>query len=971
MVRFGPRFCRRWWVGTPVVAALLLLRHVSVPAEGFDLGPLDIGMRLLKLSTRDLRVKPEYVEDQIGGDDLRLEYVSDGLRGAVGAAARAQELGSQLAEGADLARTVEELSALLDEGRVPIEPPSPPLDPRAPLAVALQNPGRRGEVPTGALPQEVAPKLPLELRLAVAELIYGVARADQTLARTLRDLPPEDLKLLEEVLPGVLVQERSKGDAAQALRVAARLDARAIVSATAALTSSVCTARELLGQVARNEAFMASAGAAEPTLFSQDTEYGRIVIAGTGDNVHETPAAILIDLGGRDRYEMAPTEAAPGPRVRVLIDLSGDDTYAPAGAFGPSAALLGISMLVDEAGNDDYTAREPYAFGAALCGAGILVDASGNDRYMSVVFGEGAAMFGLGLLLDGAGDDVYEAELYAQGFGCVKGVGALLDAAGKDRYQAGRTFSFTSQSGERVLACAQGFGLGLGALGAPGGVGILADGEGADVYTADTYSQGAAWWYGGGLLYDQSGDDQYQGAQYTQGAGGFLSIGCLLDEAGNDRYSAAERGQGFGLERGIGILRDAAGDDSYTADRLAQGAAMNSGIGMAIDLADTDTYVVREEGEGFVPRGDALGTIALFGDGGGTDSYAGRNRNNLCWSDGQLGIGVDTDTGDLTRMRAILPIASGRLALAPRQPTGAVELMPIPGVEPPAANLDELWLQAVQADDLRRQREAKYTLARLEEQAVPFLVAKLGDEDENCVRVAQGILEEIGTAAVPELVRLMDEGTEREARAAMAALGTISDPRAAGHLVRQAKSPRWRTRAAAAGGMGAQYGEDTRLALEQLLRDSDEDVRRSAVVALRRRGETESAEAVAGLLGDPVYSVRAAAADTLVALVSLGVRCPPHVFSLVGSGQQEIRHLSIETCGRLGGRQSVTMLVGLLKSDDWADRAFAAEAICRIGDQEACDALRAALAEEINGLVQAKARTAMKVTRLCEPLDTE
>ncbi|MBM3498050.1 MAG: HEAT repeat domain-containing protein [Armatimonadetes bacterium] len=936
--------------------------------EAFDLGPLAIGMELLKVSTRDLRVKAGYVDDAVGGGDLRLPFVADGLAGVVGWATGAQALGSNLTQSPDAPLAVEALTALLGEGRVTAEAPAEPLNPQAPLAAALRDSRKRGP----ALPSlglgDAEPSLPLELREALAELIYGAVRADEVFGRALKDLPPEDVALLQEVLPGVHLQRRKDDEVTQALRAAARLDMRAVVSATAALTASVTAARKTLSRLEDNQAFLRSPTAAAPVLLSQETDLGPVTVAGTGPNVHSGSEAILVDLGGADRYEMSASQPGPSPRVRVVVDLGGDDTYSPTGSFGPSAALLGLSILVDEGGDDDYTARDPYAFGAALAGAGLLIDAGGNDRYMGVVFGEGAALFGLGLLLDGGGDDAYEAELYAQGFGSVKGVGALIDAGGTDRYLAGRTYPVAGQSGQRVLACAQGFGLGMRPpINAPGGIGILADAEGKDTYTADTYSQGAAWWFASGLLFDREGDDQYQGGQYSQGAGGFLALGALLDEAGHDRYSAAERGQGFGLERGVGLLRDASGDDGYAADRLAQGAAMSNGIAVALDLRGEDAYLCREEGQGFVPRTDAPGTLALFGDGQGADSYAGRDRNDLLWSDGWLGLGLDTDGGDPTRMRADLPAVSGRVSLVSRQPTGSVDLMPIPGEAPPPLDLEARWSEYLQATDGRGRREALWAFESTPEQAIPYLVGKLSGPDEEQLRAAQDILAQIGTAAVPELLRLMDEGTEREARVAMAVLTMIGDPRAAGHLARQAKSPRWRTRAAAAGGMGEMAGEDTRLVLEQLLRDPDEDVRRGAVVALRRRAEIDSAEAIAGLLGDPVYAVRTAAADALVALVALGARCPTHVFSLVGSGQYDTRLLSIETCGRLGSREAGVILVPLLASPDWADRAFAAEAICRIGDPRACEALRAMLANETNGLVQAKARTAMRATRLCEP----
>jgi HEAT repeat protein len=468
------------------------------------------------------------------------------------------------------------------------------------------------------------------------------------------------------------------------------------------------------------------------------------------------------------------------------------------------------------------------------------------------------------------------------------------------------------------------------------------------------------------VLLDRAGDDQYQGGEYSQGAGGFLALGYLLDDEGRDRYGATERAQGFGLERGLGLLWDASGDDSYAADRLAQGAALTGGIGLAVDLTGDDAYLPGESSLGSVPEGDTSHAVALFVDGAGEDSHAGRDRDDLCWSGGPTGIGVDTEAGDLTRLRTSLPMGTGRLPFSSRQTLGPTDLRPVPGDLPPSTDLDQLWGQAAQSEDFRRRRDAVLAFSRLGEQAVPFLIAKLGEVDETQVKLAQEVLAQVGSPAVPELLRLMDEGTDREAAIAMGALARTDDQRAGTYLTRQAKSPQWRTRAAAAGAMGGQGGEDTRLALEQLLRDTDEDVRRAAVVALRRRGATDSAEAISNLLGDPVFAVRFAAADALVALVALGGRCPPHVFSLVGSGQPDIRYLSLETCGRLGSRQSLPMLISQLQSRDWTDRAFAAEAICRLGDPSACSALQGLLEAESNGIVLGKARAALKATRLCD-----
>ncbi|MGQ9733094.1 MAG: HEAT repeat domain-containing protein [Candidatus Zipacnadales bacterium] len=949
-----------------LVFLLLTAGSIAWSTDAFDLGPLDVGLKVLRLSTRDLRVKPEFMDDQIGEGALRLRVVTDGLRAAIPSAAHAREIGSVLAA-TNLQRSVEFLLNLLDEGQVSIEPPTLPLDEQAPLVNALTDLTAQGLTTTVTVGSDVN-RLPPEVQRAVAVLLYGIAQANTLLTSTLRNLSPEDATLVRETLPAILVEERpsTRGATLKCLRTVAQLDLSNIVSATATLTGTVCAAREHLSHFEPVLPDNAPETTSTP-LFTCKTEFGPVIICGTGNDIHTITPALLIDLGGNDRYEINSPEEDDSPPISIVLDLSGDDLYTFSTSFGPSATLLGLSMLVDEEGNDIYTARSPYAFGAALCGSGILVDAAGNDQYLGVVFGEGAAMFGLGLLFDENGDDIYQGGLYAQGFGSTKGVGALIDHSGKDTYRAGQTYPLTQKGTERWLACSQGFGLGLRGAGTPGGLGLLIESEGDDLYIADTYCQGSARWFGAGLLFEQKGDDQYEGGEYAQGAGTFLAIAYLLDEGGNDRYNATQYAQGFGRDHGIGILRDAEGSDSYTASRMAQGAALASGIGLSVDLTGADVYMVRHEGEGFVPPGESLATVALFADGAGNDTYAGPHHDNLCWSQRGLGLGIDQEGNDFASLRADLPITAGRGILPPIRSPLTRTLLPIPGDVPVDVDLDALWTQATQSEDPTARTEAIRMLVRLREHGAEYLAPKLADPNEMTAQVAQETLALMGSPAVPALLKVMEEGSEAEAHAAMSVLSRISDPRASGHLLREAASPLWRRRAAAAGGMGAQLGEDTRKALERLLRDEDEDVRRSAIVALRRRGEKASAEAISGLLGDPIFAVRFAAADALVHLVALGARCPSHTFSLVGSGRAEERHLSIETCGLLGSRQSLQMLIGLLDSPDWADRLFAAEAVCRIGDNSACPALQAALEKEENGLVKTKTQAMIRATRLCEP----
>lgn len=959
---------RRGWrvCWPPRVGFTILLTAVLVGqggAQELDLGPLDDALVLLKLSRRDLRVKPNFEEDRVGGGKLRLGVVTNGLRSAVGSACTARDLGYRLTGETDPDPAFETLSGLLDVGPIRIEPPAGALHAQAPLALALAEPDKRDTVDPGGAAPEPVPRLPMELRQALAALVYGVARANRLLARTTRELSAEDLAIIRDELPSVLLQKTPPGTATvlRSLTVASRIDLRDVLSAAAALMGAVAEARTCLATLGATDGWMEGATAAETVVSSHTTDFGEVVVAGTGGNTHDRPAAILVDLGGNDRYLMARPAEQPAPPICITIDLGGDDTYEPTGSFGPSAAMLGVSVLVDERGDDLYVAKAPFSFGAAICGTGVLIDGEGEDRYLGDVFGQGAAMFGLGMLVEGGGDDIYDAQLYAQGFGCVKGVGALIDHGGNDRYRVGHTYLVAQQGQERMLACAQGFGFGLRDF-ASGGVGILADADGADVYVADMLSQGAAWWYAAGLLFDRAGDDQYQGSEYSQGAAAFLSVADLLDEGGNDRYGAVESAQGYACERSLAVLRDAAGDDTYVAERMAQGAAMANGIAIAADLGGRDIYTSRSDSLGHAPSVRGAATVGLFADGGGRDSYGNKGSNDLCWLSGGLGAGIDLD-GDLSRIRAIIPMTAGRIIFPAPLPVGPAVLWPMVGeVEP--AGLEDLWALATGATDPTERRRAERMLVGLREKAVPYLIGKLAIRDPALRATGQDLLVDIGPPAVPELLKLMEEGGPAEAEAAMAVLGRIGDPRAATPLAEKAKSPQWRTRAAAAAGMGALRGEDTRLVLEQLLRDEDEDVRRTALMALRYRGETESADAVSDLLGDSVLANRFAAAD---ALIGLGVRVPPHVLSLVGSEQPEVKHLSLETCGRLGSKQSVDMLINLLASDNWGDRAFAAEALCRIGDGRACEKLEELLGRETNGLVLAKVRGAMKATGFCAP----
>ena len=139
------------------------------------------------------------------------------------------------------------------------------------------------------------------------------------------------------------------------------------------------------------------------------------------------------------------------------------------------------------------------AQGSALGGVGILVDYAGNDVYAGYRRVQGQAVGGIGILIDREGNDRYHAAMWAQGFGGPLGFGLLDDLAGKDHYSLGGLYpnSFKPET-PGYEGWGQGVGAGLRQV-ANGGIGVLLDGGGDDLYEYDYMAQGGGYWFGVGI----------------------------------------------------------------------------------------------------------------------------------------------------------------------------------------------------------------------------------------------------------------------------------------------------------------------------------------------------------------------------------------------------------------------------------------------------------------------------------------
>lgn len=377
-----------------------------------------------------------------------------------------------------------------------------------------------------------------------------------------------------------------------------------------------------------------------------DTDWGKIVIGGEGDNVYEDNFALIIDLGGNDKY-IGRTASGIGflsDPFSIGIDLSGDDLYdARDKVFNFGAGLFGAGFLIDLEGNDTYQSSH-NCLGTGFLGAGVLIDKDGDDYYAAGYFSQGAGIFGVGALLDIKGDDTYRGTEYCQAFSSTWGYGLLADFGGNDLYYAGGKYLHKPLLPDDYRSLSQGFSIGFRPV-ASGGISLLYDKSGQDYYNSGVFAQGTSYWYALGMLCDGAGNDFYNATQYAQGAGIHLAIGILIDRAGDDHYfSRFGPAQGEGHDFSVGILIDKRGNDSYLTSG-GQGIGLTNSFGLLIDNEGDDIYTTKEKNfsQGMANFSRGFGGIGIFLDLQGDDIYprASIADNSSQWTQSVYGFGID------------------------------------------------------------------------------------------------------------------------------------------------------------------------------------------------------------------------------------------------------------------------------------------------------------------------------------------
>lgn len=340
------------------------------------------------------------------------------------------------------------------------------------------------------------------------------------------------------------------------------------------------------------------------------------IIGGPGDDVHyDKPGIhIIIDWGGNDTYHIKKENM-------LIIDLSGNDRYTG----NVCSADRGASAIIDIKGNDKYIG-ESFSIACAVNGAAMINDRAGDDIYIGEYFTTGAALNGLGLLLDEGGNDTYIASGYAQGLGMYRGLGIIADYSGNDVYLMRGGMEDHREEGYHAHL-SQGFGFGVRDM-ASGGVGVLYDQQGNDLYSGEYFVQGSSYFYAIGMLIDENGNDSYISRRYAQGAGIHHSSGLLCDIEGNDSYMSWGVSQGCGHDWGTGILCDFSGDDNYSSHWLSMGASNASGIGLLADMDGNDRYSFIKTSCGYADTMSSYAGMGILYDKGGQAIVNGKEAFN-------------------------------------------------------------------------------------------------------------------------------------------------------------------------------------------------------------------------------------------------------------------------------------------------------------------------------------------------------
>ena len=597
----------------------------------------------------------------------------------------------------------------------------------------------------------------------------------------------------------------------------------------------------------------------------------RIAIGGPGRNIYTGTFDYIFDQGGDDIYniEIPKNKKENLGGFSCIVDISGNDYYTTSGDFALAGGLFSSSFIFDKEGDDIYESKGAGNLGAAIGGLGLLYDEKGNDTYKGISFSIGAGCFGVGLLVDREGNDFYIANSYSQGFGMTEGAGAIIDNKGNDSYLVDSRSLDVGRYNDHYVSMCQGYGLGLRPYYA-GGIGLIIEGAGNDIYNTDIFGQGGAYWYSLGAIIDKSGHDKYNGYQYSQGAGIHLAVGLLKDSDGWDFYQSNGVSQGCGHDFGFGMLWDVKGNDNYSAYSLSQGAGNADGIGILIDESGVDGYLNKYPGNtrGYGNPRREFGSIGVFLDASGEDFYSQPGYDSTFINSSNWGVFSDYYYTDI-----------------PSQISGDNFKVQVDSVDRPhdiPFTLEQYFIMAKTIEP-RFSYWQEYGFRKLIEDSITtagYVLTKLGTEDHREVQVMRVLSQKIQKSVSDALMKRLSDYlagitpmTQAEVSFACYIFGETRNPQGKEILLKLTYDDNYRVRSSAINALGKIKYDTTETgfinsAVSRLIELAEEGsdkklYNKDIAFALGNYKTPDSFHALMKLLYNPYYGARFTAAENM------------------------------------------------------------------------------------------------------------
>jgi HEAT repeat protein len=247
---------------------------------------------------------------------------------------------------------------------------------------------------------------------------------------------------------------------------------------------------------------------------------------------------------------------------------------------------------------------------------------------------------------------------------------------------------------------------------------------------------------------------------------------------------------------------------------------------------------------------------------------------------------------------------------------------------------------------------SKRALADLGLQAVPTLIEKMNTQDAREMQTLEEVFKMIGHPSVTLLVDALGDGDHYRRRLSARILGELMDSSAVDGLLHYTNDNDFRMRSGVISALGKICDPRGVQPSKIALQDKDYLVRTSAAISLSFLKDPTTIFPLLDALSDPYYGVRFSAAN---ALANLGKTAVQPVLDAMRVPRDTLSfYLLIETAGNLKDSKFVEPLTDILNSDDPFARAYAAEALGKIGGGDAIKALRKRYEIETHPLVISK-----------------